>query len=153
MTLVSYYPKRNKSFILVSSMHHDNAIDPKTGDSKKPDIVTRYNKTKIGVNCVDQLCVNYNVARNTCRWPWPMVIFFDLLNISGINALCVYKGNHPFKTKVKRSEVIEQFAWKLIKPQIEARSTNTYVPVELRRRARPLLGIEAPPAPPAKPEN
>ncbi|XP_072384588.1 uncharacterized protein [Diabrotica undecimpunctata] len=114
MTLVSYCPKRNKSVILVSSMHHDKAIDPKTGDSKKPDIVTRYNKTKISVDCVDQLCVNYNVARNTCRWP--MVIFFHLLNISGINALCVYKANHPFETKVKRSEFIEQFAWELIKP-------------------------------------
>lgn len=62
-------------------MHHDDKIDEETGENRNPEIITDYNCTKIGV------------ARNTCRWP--MVVFYDLLNISGINALCVYKANHP----------------------------------------------------------
>lgn len=64
-TLVSYCPKKNRTVILVSSMHQDSAIDPDTGDDKKPEMITFYNKTKIGVDLVDQLCEKYNVARNT----------------------------------------------------------------------------------------
>lgn len=89
-TLVSYCPEKNRSVILISSMHHDNAIDEQRNDEKIPIMITDYNHTKIGVDLVDQLCQKYNVARNTCRWP--MVIFYNLLNISGINALCVYKS-------------------------------------------------------------
>lgn len=72
-------------------MHHDDAIDEETGDKKKPDIITFYNRTKTGVDLVDQYCQNYNVARNTKRWE--MVIFYNLLNVAAINALCIYKAN------------------------------------------------------------
>lgn len=66
-------------------MHYDDEIDEETGDKKKPDIITFYNWTKIGVDLVDQLCQNYNVARNTKRWP--MDVFYNLLNVAAINAL------------------------------------------------------------------
>ena len=39
-TLVSYYPKRNKVVLLVSSMHHHDSIDSDTGADKKPEVVT-----------------------------------------------------------------------------------------------------------------
>ena len=55
-------------------MHHDKAIDNGTNETKKPEMITFYNRTKIGVDILDQLCAKYNVARNTRRWP--MVIFF-----------------------------------------------------------------------------
>jgi hypothetical protein len=110
-SMVSYCPKKNRSVILLSSMHHDNAIDDETGDNNKPVIITDYNHTKIGVDLVDQLCQHYNVARNTRRWP--MVIFYDLINISGINALCVYKANHP-EEKLARSDFLQNCAWDLI---------------------------------------
>lgn len=137
-TLVSYCPKRNKSVILVSSMHHDDALDADTADAKKPEIITLYNNTKYAVDRLDQLCEKYNVARNTRRHP--MVVFYDLLNISAINSLCIYKANNPNKN-IKRSDYIEEVAWELIKPQIEYRSTIKQISPELRRRARVLLGI------------
>lgn len=152
-TMVSYCPKKNKCVILISSMHRDDSIDPNSGDMKLPEIITDYNKTKIGVDLVDQMCEKYNVARTTKRWP--MVVFYNLLNISGINACCVYKANHPDE-KVLRSDFIEKFAWELIKPQIEHRSTIPSIPRELRRRARHLLGLEEilpPPPPPDMPAN
>ncbi|XP_055912050.1 piggyBac transposable element-derived protein 4-like [Eupeodes corollae] len=124
-TIVSYCQKKNRCVILLSSMHNDNAIDPNTGPQKKPEIITDYNHTKIGVDMVDQLCQNYDVARNTRRWP--MVIFYDLLNISGINGLCVYKANNSEKV-TKRSNFIEQFAWELIRPQIAVRATIQQLP-------------------------
>ena len=55
-------------------MHHDKAIDNGTTETKKPEMTTFYNRTKIGVDILDQLCAKYNVARNTRRWP--MVIFW-----------------------------------------------------------------------------
>lgn len=124
--------------ILLSSMHYDNAIDEETGDENKPVIITAYNHTKIGVDLVDQLCQNYNVARNTRRWP--MVVFYNLINLSGINALCVYKANHP-QENIARSGFLQSCAWELIRPLIEFRSTIPSLPVEMRRRARSLLNI------------
>lgn len=47
---------------------HDE-IDEDTGDKKKPDIITFYNRTTTDIDLVDQYCQNYNVARNTRRWP------------------------------------------------------------------------------------
>jgi len=67
-TLVSYYPKKNKTVLAISSMHHDDAIDEETGDKKKPDIITFYNRTKTGVDLVDQYCQNYNVTQNAGQW-------------------------------------------------------------------------------------
>jgi len=72
-------------------MHNDDTIDEEN-HPKKPEMITFYNKTKIGVDLVDQLYEKYNVARNTRRWP--MVIFYDLLNISAINVICIYKANN-----------------------------------------------------------
>jgi hypothetical protein len=59
-TLVSYVPKKNKSVILLSTMHADKAIDQKTG---KPEMIIDYNKTKAAVDRVDQLCHNYSVSK------------------------------------------------------------------------------------------
>lgn len=137
-TLASYVPKKNRAVLLISTMHHDDAIDQETGDDKKPEMITQYNKTKIGVDLVDQLCQKYNVARNTRRWP--MVLFYDLINISGINALAIYRLNNV-NTTIKRRTFIENCAWELIKDQIVHRSTLNMLPVSMRRRAKDLLGI------------
>lgn len=135
-TLVSYCPKRNRAVLLTSTLHHDNYIDEETGELSKPEIVTFYNHTKIGVDLLDQLIARYNVQRNTRRWP--MVVFFNLLNISAINALCIYKSNS--KNKVSRSIFLQNLAWEMVKPQIQYRSTILQLPIELRRRACILLG-------------
>nr|XP_023024929.1 piggyBac transposable element-derived protein 4-like [Leptinotarsa decemlineata] len=82
-TIVSYIQTRNKNVILLSTIHHDYSIDPNSGEDIKPEIITFYNTTKCGVDTVNQLSSKYNVARNTHRWP--MVIFYSLFNITGIN--------------------------------------------------------------------
>jgi len=58
VTLVSFKPKKNKSVVLQSTMHHDASVDTET---KKPEIVYFYNSTKGGVDTVDQVCGNYSV--------------------------------------------------------------------------------------------
>lgn len=47
MTLVSYVPKKNKSIILLSTMHHEANVS--RDKEKKPDIILYYNETKGGV--------------------------------------------------------------------------------------------------------
>lgn len=49
-------------------MHLDDKIDDSTGNKQKPEIITYYNQTKIGVDIVDKMCSSYSVARNTKRW-------------------------------------------------------------------------------------
>lgn len=76
-----------------------------------------------------------------------------LLEIHAINALCVYRAEHPVGN-ISRNDFIIKFAWELIKPQIEYRSTIAALPVELKRRARSLLDIvEIPPPPLNRPGN
>ncbi|XP_025831094.1 piggyBac transposable element-derived protein 4-like [Agrilus planipennis] len=88
-TLVSYIPKPRKNVFLLSTMHLDDSIDGETG---KPSIIIDYNKTKGGVDTVDKLCAAYNCARITRRWP--LVLFYGLLNIAGINSYIIYKNNN-----------------------------------------------------------
>lgn len=139
-TLVSYCPKKNKSVLLISTMHHDDVIDISTGDAKKPEIITFYNMTKVGVDLVDQLSQKNNVARNTRRWP--MVVFYNLLNLAAINAFCIYKFNTIEDKALKRTTFLTSLAWELIKPQIERRCQAPQVPKEIRRRGLSLLGME-----------
>lgn len=83
LTLLSYKPKPNKIVILLSSMHHDAAIDESTTDARKPEIITFYNSTKGAVDTVDEMCGSYDAGRNNRRWP--LTIFFHLINTAGIH--------------------------------------------------------------------
>lgn len=56
----------------ISSMYYDKEIDD-VSVTNESHTTTFYNKTKFGVDLVDQLCQNYDVARNLKRWP--MLIF------------------------------------------------------------------------------
>ena len=59
-TVVSWYPKRAKVVLVLSTMHHDDKI----GDSGKPEIVEFYNKTKAGVDALDQKVRHYTTLKN-----------------------------------------------------------------------------------------
>ena len=64
-TLVSYVPKKGKVVTLLSSMHvgkNADRIDESTKDKRKPNIITFYNKTKGGVDKVDELKSTYSLC-------------------------------------------------------------------------------------------
>ncbi|XP_045456067.1 uncharacterized protein LOC123665880 [Melitaea cinxia] len=88
-TVVSYVPKKNKVVLLASTVHHDGKKD--SGEEKKPEMIMDYNRTKCGVDVVDEMCATYSVARATKRWP--LVLFYGILNVSGINAYVIVKAN------------------------------------------------------------
>lgn len=120
-TLVSYAPKKGKCVILASSLHKDNSIDLDTGDKKKPCIITFYNGTKGGVDTADKLCASFNVSRNIRRWP--MVVFFAMLNISGINAQVIYFGND--QNVIRRKTFLKALSHALVLPHMARRSLET----------------------------
>ncbi|KAJ3646387.1 hypothetical protein Zmor_005897 [Zophobas morio] len=139
-TIVSYIPKKYKNVILASSMHHDDTIDPATGEKYKPEIITFYNGTKGGVDTVDELCSTYNVARNTRRWP--MVLFYSIMNMAGINGQIIYMANNPNSNLVRR-KFLKQLAVKLADEHLKRRSLTKNVPVAVRERRQEVAGTSA----------
>lgn len=139
ITIMSYVPKKGKNVLMISSLHNSDAIDPASGDKNKPEMITFYNGTKGGVDSVDQLCSLYDVARITRRWP--MVIFFSLLNIAGINSQVVHVSNHPDpKSDLKRRIFLKQIALTLIDEHLQRRSYQKNVPETVRQRRQDVAG-------------
>jgi hypothetical protein len=114
LTLVSYVPKKNKSVVLLSSLHHDSAI---CSDSGKPEIIEFYNKMKGAVDMLDQVCARYTVERATGRWT--LAVFYGMINIAAVNALVIYAHNmrkdQPEK-KIKRKNCLLRIAHDLVTP-------------------------------------
>jgi hypothetical protein len=92
ITLVSHIPRKNRSVILLSTMHDDEVIDP---GSNKPNIILDYNRNKGGVAVVDQLCSTYTVSRKTYRWP--MSLFYAFLKVAGINSRILLQASAPYE--------------------------------------------------------
>lgn len=141
-TIVSYVPKRYKNVILISSLHHDHVIDAETGDKKKPDIITFYNHTKGGVDNLDKLCATYDVARNTRRWP--MVIFYALLNVAGINSQIIYVANNPDIKSIERRQFLRKLSFDLTEEHLKRRSMELNVPIPVRERRQEVAGTSQP---------
>lgn len=140
MTLVSYISKNKtneKCVILLSSMHRSDAIDADTGEARKPEILTYYNKTKEAVNTVDQMRSKYNVAR--CSLRWPLTLFFAMMNIAIINAWVIYKLNS--RTILPRKVFIEKLATDLTKPLLFQRLQKPHLSQDVRPVIRKCLGV------------
>lgn len=136
ITLVSYAPKKNKVVLVMSTMHHDNAIDESTGDKRKPEIITFYNSTKAGVDVVDELSASYNVSRNSKRWP--MTLFYGVLNMAAVNALIIYRANN--NSTMKRTEFIRNLGLSMIYEHLQQRKSKKNIPRYIRQRIEKQLG-------------
>lgn len=138
-TIVSYIPKLKKVVLLMSTMHYeDDTLDQQTG---KPNIILDYNSTKGGVDTVDKMCESYNCARSTNRWP--MVIFYALLNIAGINAYTIYRCNSARTAQriTLRRTFLETMGMQLIEPHARRRAIATNIPRMITLRLREMFDI------------
>lgn len=133
ITLVSYVPKPHRCVILASSLHNDNELAP----SGKSDIIEFYNKTKCGVDVVDQMCANYSAQRKSNRWP--LAIFANLINLAGINALVLYKLSQ--QCGIERSKFLLNLGNALVLPQINVRLSTRQVKYETKVLCRMILGL------------
>ncbi|KAM9770316.1 DNA polymerase delta subunit 4 isoform 1-T1 [Menidia menidia] len=119
-SLVSYVPKRGKNVVLMSTLHGDGRICDQ--EHLKPEIIMDYDFTKGGVGNLGKLLTAYSCKRRTIRWP--MVIFFDMLDISAYNAFVVWMALNPEWKGVKllkRRLFLEDLGKALVRPQIERR--------------------------------
>ena len=130
LTLVSYVPKKNKSVVLLSSLHHDSA---NCSDSGKPEIIEFYDKTKGAVDMLDQPCARYTVQRATRRWA--MAMFYGMINIAAVNALVIYTHNmrkdQPEK-KLKRKEFLLRISHDLVTPFVTQRYKISSLPRNIK---------------------
>ncbi|XP_039967492.1 uncharacterized protein LOC120779364, partial [Bactrocera tryoni] len=105
-------------------MHNDADI----ADSGKPEIIEYYNRTKGGVNRMDQMFAEYPTQRQIKRWP--LAMFFNMLDITALAAYIVYDLNNPmlpWRTHNKRKQILRSLAEALCMPIIEARAINRQV--------------------------
>lgn len=123
LTLVSYVPKPNKNVLLLSTLHNDDIVDP---DTNKPNIILDYNKTKGGVDTLDKLVRTYTCKRKTKRWP--MVLFFNMIDIAGIAAYNLYKCANPQlyiqRKNNERKIFLKELAMQLVNDHILHRLSN-----------------------------
>ncbi|UYV83718.1 hypothetical protein LAZ67_23002315, partial [Cordylochernes scorpioides] len=125
-TLVSYVPKKRKSVILISSMHHDNKCDETTG---KPDIIMYYNLTKGGVDTIDQMVSNFSTSRRSRRWP--LALFYALLDITALNSYIIFNYQIDKRDQKERSTYIVDLGRSLIDEHLATHNLNS-LPLELQ---------------------
>ena len=102
--ILSYCPKQGKIVTLLSTMHSQPDIDH-SSEKKKPEVILSYNSTKGGVDTMDQMLRCYSVKRMTRRWP--MVIFYNMVDVSALNAYIIWVSLNP--TYFTRSRKRRQF--------------------------------------------
>jgi hypothetical protein len=129
-SIVSYKAKSNKIVLITSTMHNDKAIDINTGEKLKPEMITFYNSTKSGVDTMDWMTENYSVARHSARWP--LIVFYSLLNIGGLNSMIVYQENT--QVKKTRLEFLKSLGRQLMEDQLKYRMTISSLPRPLKTR-------------------
>lgn len=135
-TLTTYQGKEKKNVLVLSSMHDEVAITG--GDKKKPETIIFYNETKFGVDVVDQMCRKYSTKASSRRWP--VQIFYNLLDLAGINAYALYK--ETIQSKISRRDFLLKLAEELSLPYQNARINSippqAAVPVVKRKHCQVL---------------
>lgn len=91
-TMVSYKAKRNKFVTLLSTFHTSKQTEFPDVD-KKPEIIKMYNKTKGGVDTLDQLVGTYRCKRKVKRWP--VAFYANMMDISAWNAFVLFVMLNP----------------------------------------------------------
>ena len=123
MMLVSYVAKEKRVVNLITTVHNTTAVVE--DNNNKPEPVIRYNKTKGGVDLMDQKVTSYTSTRVTRRWP--MAMFYNIVDIAALNAEIVYHLSNPevnAKLKDKRRHFLKNLGTELTRPQMASRLIN-----------------------------
>lgn len=123
-TLTVYQGKKNKNVLLLSTLYPD--VNVEQTNKKLPETVQFYNKTKCGVDIVDQMMRKYSVRAASRRWP--VHVFYNVLDLAGTNAYVIFKeltGNDS-----SRHKFILELADELRQPHLN-RKASTRLPQEI----------------------
>ena len=89
LMLASYYPKKNKPVLLVTTAHDQPTVD--AGAKKKPECVLLYNEQRCGVDVVNRMIREYKSQPKSDDYR--VAVFTFLLDLATINAQTVLKYN------------------------------------------------------------
>nr|XP_043880784.1 THO complex subunit 7 homolog isoform X1 [Solea senegalensis] len=123
-TLVSYIPRGGKNIVLLSTKHQAPEISSEA--RRKPQILLDYNRCKGRVDNMDEMISAFSCRRGTKRWP--MALFFNMLDISALNAYIVWTAIDPAWHQGKshsRRLFLEELGKKLVTPQMARRQCHT----------------------------
>lgn len=101
LTLLSYVPKKNKHVLLLSTLHtsHQSIIND------LPEMISDYNRLKVGVDVLDQILGYYSCRRGTRRWPF--TVWMHIVDLAAHNAYVIYSKVLPSEYKSKRQFLID----------------------------------------------
>ncbi|GBP67718.1 hypothetical protein EVAR_40489_1 [Eumeta japonica] len=84
------------------------------------------------------MCSLYDVSRNSRRWP--ATVFYDMLNLSALDALCIYTANKNYESVRRRDFLVDlSLAW--MKPLANRRLETKTLPRSLTFKIKDFLGI------------
>ena len=110
-TLTVYKSKKSKNVYVLSSNHKNVTID-EAHKKKIPENVRDYNKSKAGVDVLDQMARYHTCKTGTRRWP--VAFFFNIIYCACLNAYIVYK--EVLKTNISRRDFLLKLVEELCKP-------------------------------------
>ncbi|XP_041822866.1 piggyBac transposable element-derived protein 3-like [Melanotaenia boesemani] len=114
-TLTVYAASRKKTVYVMSSMH--GLIQTEDTHKKKPTTITQYNKTKCGVDSMDQMVREYSVRAGTRRWP--VAVFYNMVDMAALNAYVLYQACTG--RKERRPDFLMQLASELAASHVTAK--------------------------------
>ena len=135
--MVSYVPRKNKSIILPSSQHNDQAVS--TAEHAKPDITLDYNKSKCAVDGADKTLKKFSCHRISKRWTY--VFLTRVINVCALNAYVLYQKKFP-NTALTRLNFLKDLGSELVKPAIKTRANppRTRIPLSVQAAMASVIG-------------
>ncbi|KAK7881874.1 hypothetical protein WMY93_030283 [Mugilogobius chulae] len=103
-TLTIYQGKAKTNVSILSTVH--SSAGTLSGPKAKPEPVVYYNRTKVGVDVLDQMLRMYSVKAATRRWP--VAVFCNILDMAAVNAWILYKK--CMGSKISRRDFIFELA-------------------------------------------
>ena len=100
-SLTVYKAKKKKIVCMLSSTHKHVKVD-ESHKKKLPETVQYYNKSKVGVDVLDQMA-GYHTCKSLNR-RWPVAVFFNILDCACINSFIIY--SLVTKTKLTRRQFL-----------------------------------------------
>lgn len=115
-------------------MHHTRCTDDDVG---KPEIIAYYNRTKGGVDTLDEKCSRFSSSRRTRRWP--MAVFFQMLDISVANSHIIYTSGLN-NAELSTGNFLKMLAKELVTPHMKRKLANPRVPFEIKLGIKRIIG-------------
>ena len=140
--MMSYVPRQNKSVILLSSQHNNQAVS--TAEHAKPDIILDYNKSK--------MLKEFSCYRISKRWLF--VLLTHIINVCALNAYVPYQKKFS-NTALTRLNFFKNLGSDLVKPAIKTRANppRTGTPLSDQADMASVIGPLPQQVPPPIPAN